>query len=217
MATSLNRAVFGFVAAVISVLIFHQGMWELLHLIGLMPPWYPTRGVPPFGVPLIIDLCFWGGVWGAVFGLVLPRLPASYPMWVRGLAWHCRGIGWPVHRPADQGIAGGRGLGGHGVCAFISDQRVLGHWRRADIAAAEQERPIETGLSVFRDGRCCLFGIRERIVTLPQVRGAACLWIRRAWPRTVAGTLLCRAILAPDISHLLRHCSIFDACRVTQF
>ncbi len=31
------------------------------------------------------DLCFWGGVWGAVFGLILPRLPASYPMWVRGL------------------------------------------------------------------------------------------------------------------------------------
>jgi len=59
-------------------------MWELLHLIGLMPPWYPTRGVPPFGVPLIIDLCFWGGVWGAVFGLVLPSLPA-YPMWIRGL------------------------------------------------------------------------------------------------------------------------------------
>src|SRR5262249_33285115 len=51
----------------------------------LMPPPYPTRGVPPFGVPLIIDLCFWGGLWGAVFGLVIPRMPASSPMWVRGL------------------------------------------------------------------------------------------------------------------------------------
>ena len=85
MPTSLNRALLGFVAAVISVLVFHQGMWALLHLIGLMPPPYPTRSVPPFGVPLIIDLCFWGGVWGGVFGLVLPKLPESYPMWVRGL------------------------------------------------------------------------------------------------------------------------------------
>lgn len=85
MPTSLNRAVLGFVAAVISVLVFHQGMWGLLHLLGMMPPWYPTRGVPPFGVPLIIDLCFWGGVWGALFGLALPRLPNSYPMWVLGL------------------------------------------------------------------------------------------------------------------------------------
>ena len=45
MPPSLSRALFGFVAAVISVLTFHQGMWELLHLLGLMPPWYPTRGV----------------------------------------------------------------------------------------------------------------------------------------------------------------------------
>lgn len=69
----------------ISVLVFHQGIWELLHVIGLMPPWYRTDSVPPFGVPRIINLWFWGGVWGAVFGLALPSLPASYPMWVRGL------------------------------------------------------------------------------------------------------------------------------------
>lgn len=72
-------------AAVISVLTFHQGKWALLNLAGQMPPPYPTRGVPPFRVPLIIDLCFWGGVWGAVSGLVLPKLSERYPMWVRGL------------------------------------------------------------------------------------------------------------------------------------
>jgi hypothetical protein len=81
MEKSLNRAIWGFVAAVISVLVFHQGMWELLHLFGIMPRPYPIDGVPPFGVPRIVSLCFWGGLWGAVFGLVLPRLPASYPMW----------------------------------------------------------------------------------------------------------------------------------------
>src|ERR1700735_4196916 len=85
MSTPLHRALLGFLAAVISVLTFHQGMWALLHLAGQMPPPYPTRGVPPFGVPLLIDLCFWGGVWGAVFVLVLPRLSDRYPMWVPGL------------------------------------------------------------------------------------------------------------------------------------
>lgn len=85
MSSPLNCASLGFVAAVISVLTFHQGMWALLYAAGLMPPPYPMRGVPPFGVPLIIDLCFWGGVWGAAFGLVLPRLPRSYPMWALGL------------------------------------------------------------------------------------------------------------------------------------
>jgi hypothetical protein len=85
MSPSLNRASLGFLAAVISVLTFHQGMWAILHVAGLMPPPYPMRGIPPFGVPLIIDLCFWGGLWGAVFGLALPTLSGSYPMWVRGL------------------------------------------------------------------------------------------------------------------------------------
>jgi hypothetical protein len=85
MSAPLQRALLGFLAAVISVLTFHQGMWALLHLAGQMPPPYPTRGVPPFGVPLIIDLCFWGGVWGAVFGLVLPKLSGRYQMWVCGL------------------------------------------------------------------------------------------------------------------------------------
>jgi hypothetical protein len=84
MPTPLIRASFGFLAAVISVLTFHQGMWAFLHLFSLMPPPYPMRGVPPFGVPLIIDLCFWGGVWGAAFGLILPRLPGKYPLWVSG-------------------------------------------------------------------------------------------------------------------------------------
>ena len=63
MPTPMNRPSFGFFAAVISVLTFHQGIWAFLHLFGLMPPPYPMRGVPPFGVPLIIDLCF-----GAAFG-----------------------------------------------------------------------------------------------------------------------------------------------------
>jgi hypothetical protein len=81
----LKRAVLGFVVAVASVLTFHAAAWEAFHLFGLMPPPYPMRSVPPLGVPQIVSLCFWGGVWGALFGLVLPTLPMSVPMWVKGL------------------------------------------------------------------------------------------------------------------------------------
>ena len=35
------RALLGFVAAAISVLVFHQGAWALFWLAGLMPPPYP--------------------------------------------------------------------------------------------------------------------------------------------------------------------------------
>ena len=38
MSTPLHRALLGLLAAVISVLTFHQGMWALLHLASQMPP-----------------------------------------------------------------------------------------------------------------------------------------------------------------------------------
>jgi len=75
---------FGFAAAALSVLTFHAAAWEALHVFGLMPPPYPTKAVPPLGIPQIVSLCFWGGVWGTLFGLVLPRLPTSIPMWLKG-------------------------------------------------------------------------------------------------------------------------------------
>jgi hypothetical protein len=126
MEKSLNRTFLGFVAAVISVLVFHQGMWELLHLLGLMPPPYPTDGVPPFGVPRIINLCFWGGVWGAVFGLVLPRLPGPYPMWRLGL-----GLGIAAALvglfivPLIKGLPVG---GGWSAMAFVRSFLINGFW-----------------------------------------------------------------------------------------
>lgn len=83
-----TRAALGFCAAAISVLTFHQGMWAALHFLNLpglgMPAPYPTSPTPPWGVPRIVDLAFWGGLYGILFGLVLPRLRA--PDWRNGLA-----------------------------------------------------------------------------------------------------------------------------------
>ena len=84
MWSASTRAFLGFVAAAISVLTFHQGMIEALHVAGLAPftP-YSSNPVPPFGVPLIADLCFWGGLYGLVFGLLLPRF--TWPLWLCGI------------------------------------------------------------------------------------------------------------------------------------
>src|SRR5580698_9069271 len=79
-----KRIAFGFIAAVISVLTFHQGMGATFHSLawpGLgMPPPFPIDAVPPFGVPRIVSLCFWGGVWGALFGAVW-RGPRASNWW----------------------------------------------------------------------------------------------------------------------------------------
>lgn len=78
------RAVLGFAAAVIATLTFHQAMWAALHGVGLMaPPPFPMTPTGPWGVPKMLSLCFWGGLYGAVFGIALPRL--SGPRWLSGL------------------------------------------------------------------------------------------------------------------------------------
>ncbi|MDR3538612.1 MAG: hypothetical protein P4L71_19105 [Acetobacteraceae bacterium] len=96
----LQRMFLGFVAGALAVLVFHQGIVTVLFNLGLTPlaP-YRTMLVPPFGVPAIVSLCFWGGVYGALFGAVAPRLPA--PLWAAGLAIGLLAmlIGWFVVAP----------------------------------------------------------------------------------------------------------------------
>ena len=85
MPDAISRAGLGFTAAVIAVLTFHQAMWWVLHLAGLMPPPYPVSPTQPFGAPLIVSLCFWGGLYGLAFGLAMPGLRG--PLWLWGLAF----------------------------------------------------------------------------------------------------------------------------------
>jgi hypothetical protein len=77
------RALLGFVAGAVAVLIFHQGSWELFHLAGLMPAPFPMGPTQPWGVPVTISLCFWGGLYGLVYGLLMPKL--TMPPWLSGL------------------------------------------------------------------------------------------------------------------------------------
>ncbi|HRQ66242.1 MAG TPA: hypothetical protein PKZ76_15505 [Xanthomonadaceae bacterium] len=54
-----------FVAGFASTLVFHQGVFLVLNLLGVIArkPWV-MDGVPPLGVPAILSLAFWGGLWG---------------------------------------------------------------------------------------------------------------------------------------------------------
>jgi hypothetical protein len=73
----LKLIAFGFVAGALSTLIFHQSLWYVLNVVGLIP-WdrqaWPFDPIPPFGVPSIISKAFWGGLWGAALTPLLARL-----------------------------------------------------------------------------------------------------------------------------------------------
>ena len=61
----------GFVAGFIATITFHQVvLWALWHA-GLAPfKAYVLTPLPPMGVPSVIMLAFWGGVWGILFCLL---------------------------------------------------------------------------------------------------------------------------------------------------
>jgi hypothetical protein len=74
-----------FFAGFLSTLIFHQGALTLFWLSGAFPraP-FDMSPVPPIGVPAVMSLAFWGGVWGiAIWPLLRHAAGAAY--WLRAL------------------------------------------------------------------------------------------------------------------------------------
>lgn len=87
------RYLLAFVAGFVSTLAFHQALLWLLHRAGASPrPAYVTKAVPPLGVPFVVSLAFWGGVWGAVLLPLLARWNGSWSYW---LAWLVAGAVLP--------------------------------------------------------------------------------------------------------------------------
>ena len=72
-----------FAAGFLAVPLFHQIAFLLLYLAGVVPaPPYNMRPTAPLGVPSVVSASFWGGVWGVVFALVVPRFFRGAAYWV---------------------------------------------------------------------------------------------------------------------------------------
>jgi hypothetical protein len=70
-----------FVAGVLAVPVFHQILLWILHAAGIVPN-APFNMAPtkPLGLPELVSISFWGGVWGVVFAVTLRQ-------WFRGTAY----------------------------------------------------------------------------------------------------------------------------------
>jgi hypothetical protein len=75
-----------FLAGFFSTLVFHQGLLAILHAAGATPrvP-YSMDSTRPLGVPAVLSLAFWGGVWGMLLWLVIAGAQGSPRYWLLAL------------------------------------------------------------------------------------------------------------------------------------
>jgi len=84
MTSTPTRIFLGFVAGAVSMLVFHQTILQIFFWVGLAPQAaFRIAQVPPFNAPLVVSLTFWGGVYGGVFGLLVPWVRS--PLWLKGM------------------------------------------------------------------------------------------------------------------------------------
>jgi hypothetical protein len=107
----------GFLAGSLAVLIFHQAALLVLHLAGLTPS-TPWRLAPtwPLGVPAVLSAAFWGGLWGILLALLLPRFDRDR-YWLIGAVFGAVAptlVAWFVVLPL-KGLPAGGGFAWPGV------------------------------------------------------------------------------------------------------
>lgn len=87
--TSMRKGIAGFIAGALAVAVFHQGMYFVLKKGGLPlqgTPWSLTPNPAAFGLPSLLNLMFWGGLWGGVYAFVAERIPGRYG-WHKGIVF----------------------------------------------------------------------------------------------------------------------------------
>jgi hypothetical protein len=125
----LPRYLLGFAAGFVAVLVFHQGMLTLLHAIHFVSTApFPLAPTPPFGVPKIWSLAFWGGIWGLVFVLFERSFPRRLPAYlIAAIVFGAIGpslVAWFVVSPM-KGLPIGGGFHPAGVITALS---INGAW-----------------------------------------------------------------------------------------
>lgn len=87
--STVTRLLLGFIAGAIAVVTAHQAIVFVLANAGMLPATTRAWNLAPYGqfaVPTIVNSMFWGGLWGALFGLIWDKLPGG-ALWVRGLVY----------------------------------------------------------------------------------------------------------------------------------
>ena len=83
----MSTYVRAFIAGFISTLLFHQGLLHLLYLVGVAPsPAWNMAATAPLGVPSVLSLALWGGLWGCLLWLLIARSSGG-KRWALATLW----------------------------------------------------------------------------------------------------------------------------------
>lgn len=73
-----------FAAGFVSTLVFHQGVFALFYAAGMAPAPYDLSATAPLGVPAVVSLAFWGGLWGILIWWLI-RGMESAGFWISAI------------------------------------------------------------------------------------------------------------------------------------
>lgn len=84
----MRKYVFGFVAGFLATLLFHQPALAALTELGLAKASvYSMLATKPLGVPVVLSISFFGGVWGMVFAALEGKFPKGAGYWLSALVF----------------------------------------------------------------------------------------------------------------------------------
>ena len=82
------RVILEFAAGFCGTIFFHQPALWLLHVAGFTPRTpYLMQPVPPFGIPSVISLAFWGGIWGLILIPAIARIRSEGAYWIAAIVF----------------------------------------------------------------------------------------------------------------------------------
>jgi hypothetical protein len=103
MNNTVKRVSIGWIAGFVATLTAHQIMIAILAQAGVIATTaWRMAPVPPLGVPSVVSLAFWGGVWGIAFAFLAPRFPRGRTFWLAALIFGALGpslVAWFVAAP----------------------------------------------------------------------------------------------------------------------
>jgi hypothetical protein len=142
----MRTIVIGFVAGVLSELIFHKLGWYISNQLGLSTvALYSGEPVLPFGVPAVVSQALWGGLWGIAAMFFVPRLPSGLDGvlgWILFIALIETVVHWFIVVPI-KGLPVGNGfpMPGVVVAPIVNGFWGFGMWQIASLIGRAAKKP----------------------------------------------------------------------------